>query len=100
MLVRRTYRFDGRVQVVGFRYTTQNIALQYNVHGFVRNLPDGRVELVVEGDDREMDCLVQSIRQRMNGYIRHVDAEASPATTTCSQKANYRPGHPNHRAPH
>ncbi|MDB5171893.1 MAG: Acylphosphatase, partial [Phycisphaerales bacterium] len=35
---RRIYHFDGRVQGVGFRYTTQNIAIRYNVHGYVRNL--------------------------------------------------------------
>ncbi len=80
MTERRTYVFDGRVQGVGFRYTTQNIALQYDVHGYVRNLPDGRVELVVEGNDREMQSLVDDLRRRMNGYIRNVEAHSAPAT--------------------
>jgi acylphosphatase len=80
MTERRTYHFDGRVQGVGFRYTAQNIALQYNVYGFIRNLPDGRVELVVEGNQGEMESLVQSIRQRMNSYIRGIESESGPAT--------------------
>ena len=77
---RRTYLFDGRVQGVGFRYTTQNLAQQFNVNGYVRNLPDGRVELVLEGDDEEMESLVDRVRRRMNGYIRHVKSEVAPAT--------------------
>jgi acylphosphatase len=77
---RRVIHFDGRVQGVGFRYTTQNIAMRYNVFGYVRNLDDGRVELLLEGDDREMDGVIQSLRQKMNGYIRHVDSETYPAT--------------------
>ena len=77
---RRVYHFGGRVQGVGFRYTTQNIAMRYNVHGYVRNLNDGRVELVMEGDDREMDSVVDSLQQKMNGYIRQVEAQVIPAT--------------------
>ncbi len=77
---RRTYLFDGRVQGVGFRYTTQNVALQYDVNGYVRNLPDGRVELVVEGKDGEMESLVEDLRRRMNRYIHHVEAHSAPAT--------------------
>ena len=46
---RRHCYFSGRVQGVGFRYTSRNIAINYDVTGFVRNLPDGRVELVAEG---------------------------------------------------
>ena len=77
---RRIIHFDGRVQGIGFRYTTQNIAMRYAVHGYVRNLEDGRVELVLEGDDREMDGVLTCLRQKMNTYIRHVDSETYPAT--------------------
>lgn len=77
---RRIIHFDGRVQGIGFRYTTQNIAMRYAVHGYVRNLRDGRVELVMEGDDREMDCLLNCLRKKMNGYINHVDSEVANAT--------------------
>ena len=43
-MLRQTCYFSGRVQGVGFRYTVQNLALQYNVRGYVKNLADGRVE--------------------------------------------------------
>ena len=77
---RRIIHFDGRVQGVGFRYTAQNIAMRYNVFGYVRNLDDGRVELLLEGDEKEMDGVLSSLRQKMNGYIRRVDSETHPAT--------------------
>ena len=77
---RRACYFSGRVQGVGFRYTVQNIAQRYNVHGYVRNLPDGRVELVVEGDQGEIDHLVEDVNQRMNGYIKNLACDTLPAT--------------------
>jgi acylphosphatase len=77
---RKTYHFSGRVQGVGFRYTVQNIAQQYAVDGYVRNLPDGRVELVMEGPEQQMDELVQAVRDKMNGYISKMDQSIYPAT--------------------
>jgi acylphosphatase len=84
---RRTCYFTGRVQGVGFRYTVKNVAQQYNVHGFVKNLPDGRVELVMEGPDPDMARLVQDVSQRMNGYIKKVDSVEDPATGEFQQFA-------------
>ena len=46
---RRETHYSGQVQGVGFRFQTLRIARAYEVAGFVRNLPDGRVELVAEG---------------------------------------------------
>ena len=77
---RQTCHFSGRVQGVGFRYTVQNLAMQYDVHGYVRNLGDGRVELVVEGPDEEMSALVDSVRRKMGCYISKVDCNDCPAT--------------------
>ena len=77
---RQTCHFSGRVQGVGFRYTVKNIAMRYNVRGYVRNLPDGRVELVMEGPDQEMNEIVDSVKQKMNGYISHIGFATSPAT--------------------
>jgi acylphosphatase len=54
--------------------------MRYAVYGYVRNLSDGRVELVMEGDDREMDGVVNCVRQKLNSYIRNVDSETYPAT--------------------
>jgi len=77
---RRTYHFSGHVQGVGFRYTTHNIAQGHNVHGYVRNLPDRRVELVMEGDEREMEDVVHNLQQRMSDYVRDIHAQIAPAT--------------------
>ena len=77
---RRTCYFSGRVQGVGFRYTVHNLAMPHAVRGYVRNLPDGRVELVMEGPDQDMDCLVDSIRQKMSQFIRRVDMQVEPPT--------------------
>ncbi|HEX8340198.1 MAG TPA: acylphosphatase [Tepidisphaeraceae bacterium] len=71
-LTRQHCFFEGRVQGVGFRYTTRNIAINYNVSGFVRNLPDGRVELVAEGPENEVSAFVDAVSSRMGRYISGV----------------------------
>ena len=77
---RRTCLFSGRVQGVGFRYTVHNLAMPHNIRGYVRNLPDGRVELVMEGNEQDMDCLVESIRRKMSQFIKRVDTQVGPAS--------------------
>jgi acylphosphatase len=64
--------YSGRVQGVGFRYTVRRIALQFAVTGFVKNLPDGRVELVVEGRPAEIRSMLRVVRTEMGRYIRDV----------------------------
>lgn len=61
--------YTGNVQGVGFRYTTQGIARHYPVGGYVRNMPDGTVEVVAEGEPAEVDAFVKAILSRMNHYI-------------------------------
>ncbi len=73
--VRRQIFFSGRVQGVGFRFTCQALARGFEVAGFVRNLPDGRVELVVEGESGELDAFLSSIRLEMSTYIKNVSTE-------------------------
>ena len=77
---RCTCKFGGRVQGVGFRYTVLNIAQKFDVTGYVRNLSDGRVELVAEGTRDELYSLVEQIKGHMEGFIEEVDAITSPAT--------------------
>ena len=55
MLVARKYFISGRVQGVGFRYFVEARAAAEGLHGWVRNLPDGRVEVVLEGDEASVD---------------------------------------------
>jgi acylphosphatase len=84
---RRVCQFRGRVQGVGFRYTVQNLAMQYNVLGYVRNLPDGRVELVMEGPDEEMEGLLVDVNRKMNCYIKGLDQMVADATGEFDQFA-------------
>ena len=76
---RRQVTYSGNVQGVGFRYTTQSIARGYQVVGFVRNLPDGRVELVAEGTSDELDRFLDDLAEQMAGQIRSVDCDRRPA---------------------
>ena len=72
--------FSGYVQGVGFRFTTRHIARDFKVCGFVRNLPDGRVELVAEGAPEEVRRFVARVRETMRHYIHKVDLTEEPAT--------------------
>jgi len=83
-LHRRTCYFSGRVQGVGFRYTVHNLAMPHNIRGYVKNLPDGRVELVMEGPDQDMDELLSAVRQKMTHFIRRVDMQDEPASNAFS----------------
>jgi acylphosphatase len=80
MTTRKTIHFSGHVQGVGFRYTAQAVARDFDVVGYVKNLSDGRVKLEVEGEEAEVDRFVERIRRHMGGHIRHVDSVTSPAT--------------------
>jgi acylphosphatase len=78
--VRRRVYYSGRVQGVGFRYTSQRLAEDHSVAGHVRNLPDGRVELVAEGDSAHVEALLEAIEQRLRPYIRDVQSIPEPPT--------------------
>ncbi|MBN2578208.1 MAG: acylphosphatase [Pirellulales bacterium] len=70
---RRELYYSGTVQGVGFRYTARALARGFAVTGFVRNLPDGRVQLVVEGAAEEIGGFLESLRGELGHYIRQVD---------------------------
>jgi len=65
--------YEGYVQGVGFRWTTRHIAHGYEVCGWVRNLPDGRVELQVSGEDEEVAAFLRAMRESTLGG--HITAE-------------------------
>ena len=83
MRVARRLVISGRVQGVGFRYFTQNAAAREGVAGWVENLPDGRVEVFVEGDEDAVTRVERAIRSGPPGarvdnvYVQ--DAEAAGA---------------------
>jgi acylphosphatase len=73
---RRRVYFSGRVQGVGFRYTCQSLSGGFQVSGYVRNLADGRVELVTEGDPTEIDRFLAAIQAEMGFYIGEIETES------------------------
>jgi acylphosphatase len=76
----REIHYSGRVQGVGFRYTVRSLASRTAVTGFVKNLPDGRVQVVVEGPPDEIQALLQQVRQEMGRYLAGVEEQTRPAT--------------------
>ena len=84
-MTRKTIHFFGNVQGVGFRYTTRSIAGGFNVTGYVRNLRNGSVELVTEGETEEIERFLETLRDRMSGYIHWEEMTESPATGTCAE---------------
>jgi acylphosphatase len=76
----REVHYAGRVQGVGFRYTVRVVAAQFDVTGFVRNLPDGRVQLVAEGTPGEIERLLDAVRGEMGPYIRDAQETVRPAS--------------------
>ena len=80
MAEQRTVRFKGRVQGVGFRYTTCRAARGFAVTGAVRNCPDGSVECVVEGEAKEIDAFLAELSAEMGSYIRERTEQTAPAS--------------------
>ena len=63
--------YSGHVQGVGFRYTVKSIAAGFEVTGAVRNLPDGRVELIAQGSREELEAFREAIRaSELEHFIR------------------------------
>jgi len=63
--------YSGRVQGVGFRYTARTVAAGFEIAGTVRNLPDGRVELVAEAAPAELDAFRAALHDAgLAGFIR------------------------------
>ena len=77
---RREVFYSGQVQGVGFRYRSASIAARYRVVGFVRNLEDGRVQLVAEGAASELDKFLADIAESMRSCIRDMRLNVGPAT--------------------
>ena len=77
---RRTVHFSGSVQGVVFRYTAARLAEGFDVAGYVRNLSDERVEIVVEGPLGQIEAFLQALRDRMGHYVDDVSEHVSAAT--------------------
>lgn len=77
--------FEGRVQGVGFRYTVKDLARGFDVTGWVRNLPDGTVELQVTGEENEVAGFIREIAREspVAHHIRHHHIEEIPPLEGC-----------------
>ncbi len=71
----------GQVQGVGFRYTTATLAQDFALDGFVRNLPDGSVEVLTVGEPSEIDALIAAVSQAFAPNIHEIEQEPSDAPT-------------------
>lgn len=76
--------FAGRVQGVGFRFTAHRIALRYDLTGYVKNLPDGSVEMLVQGATDDVNDCLRDISESFAAYIRDTkinDSAPNPQST-------------------
>ena len=74
-LTARKIVFSGRVQGIGFRFTALNIANRYDLKGYVRNIPDGEVEMLAQGSAEMIDDFVRDLQDSFVGSISHIDIE-------------------------
>ena len=73
--------FSGHVQGVGFRYAVQRLALGFDVTGWVKNLSDGRVGMLIEGERGELEAFQAAIPNAgLRRYIRDTQADWSDGT--------------------
>lgn len=81
-MVHRRILYSGRVQGVGFRWSVREIAAGYEVTGGVRNLPDGRVELLASGEEAEVAAFLAAVKESHLGPgirgVEQSDAGAPP----------------------
>lgn len=77
--------FEGRVQGVGFRYTVKELARGFEVCGWVKNLPDGTVELHVMGEADEANAFIREIVEESSvaNHIRNHDVTTIPLLENC-----------------
>ena len=78
---RANIHFIGTVQGVGFRYTTVHAANRLGLVGWVKNMSDGSVEAIAEGDEETIKSLIDSLNRKFDGYINNIDIKWSEATS-------------------
>lgn len=76
--------FSGRVQGVGFRFTAHNIASRYRLVGWVRNLSDGTVEMVIQGNADDVSDCIRDISEFFSGYVTDSKIEEIPIDPQCT----------------
>ncbi len=76
---RRRVTYEGRVQGVGFRMTARRLSSAFPVSGYVRNQPDGRVELVVEGEPEIVTSYLEAVHREFGDMIRDIREDREQA---------------------
>jgi acylphosphatase len=71
----RYTKFSGHVQGVGFRFTTQRIASRHGLTGYVRNMPEGSVEALFQGEKGDIDACISDIQESFHGHIRDTQSQ-------------------------
>ena len=74
--------YSGMVQGIGFRYTAQRLAADLKLAGWVRNLSDGRVEILAEGSENDVEELMRRIADHFGGYIKEKEVNFKAAQGT------------------
>lgn len=72
--------YSGSVQGVGFRYTAERAATSLGINGWVRNLPDGRVEIMCEGREADLNNFMEELKGAFKEHIRDVELRRSDAS--------------------
>jgi len=83
-MIARQIFYTGRVQGVGFRFSVKQLAKGFEVTGWVRNLPDGRVELQVMGEEEEVKEFLQELQDsHLGGFIREKEQHTISPLENC-----------------
>ncbi len=84
-MVARRVIFQGRVQGVGFRYTVKELARGFDVCGWIKNLPEGSVEMHVMGELTEIDSFIEEITHQSSvaRNIKNHIIESIPLLDNC-----------------
>jgi len=76
--IRRHIVFYGYVQGVGFRWKAKHTARRLGISGWVRNLPDGSVEMEAEGTERDISDLIQALEDHSWGSVDRIESTLIP----------------------
>ncbi len=81
-MIAKSIIFTGRVQGVGFRFTVCRAANRRQLTGFVRNLPNGTVEMLAQGRSEDIDDCIQDLKEYFAGYLKETRIEEIPPDPT------------------
>jgi len=72
--------YSGKVQGIGFRYAVQDIASGLKICGWVKNLIDGRVEVLAQAEEDTLGGFLEQVNRNFSRYIEEVNVEWQPAS--------------------